>query len=408
MKKLNIKEECLGDVNYWETLFKNPEANFKKLKKQTKRDLLTLAYQKSPDNIRLNKDWVIKAVKEYQIHFYDVDSQIKDKEFCSRYIEEYQYPSIVGIPDQYQEELFEKTIVKCEWSVRDIFYNKNLKHLNNKENICKWVEQNPNIYKELEKTSYKNNFAIAEAAAKKDPNLLLKMNKTIARKIITRNLNIMLEFFIQGGRIFHLLPLKIRNNKEFVLQNINKINYENVSYIGKEVLTHKEILLKLRTFYQVVIPEELLTDKELVYHIIKEESYVRNQFKDCENFKVVDLIKKLLLEKKYAHFYKNLSNEYKSHPKVISAFLEIGYYEDFVDVRSTSFDFTSKQRQSISVIKLLEEKIQQELIEEYKELTNTVQQPEEKELLSFARNKYLKINLNEELKDKLKVKTSKI
>lgn len=410
MKILNIKEECLGDINYWETLFKTPEINFKKLKKQTKRDLLTLAYQKAPDNIRLNKEWVLKAVKEYHLHFYNIENQIKDKEFCSRYIEDYEYPSITGIPDQYKEELFEKTIIKCEWSIREIFYNKSIQHLNTKENIYKWVEKNPKIYKELEKTIYKNNFTIAEIAAKKDPNLLLKMNKTIARKIITRNLNIMLEFFLQGGEIFSMLPLKLRNNKDFILQNINKINADNVSYIGKEVLKYKDIILQLKTFYCVVVPEELLIDKEVVYHIIKEEGYVRNQFKDCENFTIVELIRKILLEKKSAYIYKNLSNEYKSHPKIISALLEIGYYKDFVEVQRSAFGsiFTDSDWKSVSVVRLLTEKIQKELREEYNELSNRNVILNEEELLSFARNKYLKINLTEELKNKPKVKSLKI
>ena len=146
MKKLNIKEENLGDLNYWEVLFKTKEEDFKKLKKQTKRDLLSIAYEKSPDSIRLNKDWAIKAVTDFQINFSSLDERIKDKEFCIRYIEEYEYPSTFAIPEKYQSDLFEKTIIKCEWSLRDIFYNKNLKHLNTKENICKWVAQNANIY----------------------------------------------------------------------------------------------------------------------------------------------------------------------------------------------------------------------------------------------------------------------
>ena len=57
MKKIIIEENKLGDFEYWETLFKTSEINFKKAKKVSKRELLSDAYKKAPDNVRLDKVW---------------------------------------------------------------------------------------------------------------------------------------------------------------------------------------------------------------------------------------------------------------------------------------------------------------------------------------------------------------
>lgn len=411
MKKLTIKEENLGDLSYWNILFKTLENDFKKLKKQTKRDILGNAYKKAPDSVRLNKEWVMKAVIDYYISFYHVDEQIKDKEYCLSYIEKYEYPSIYSLPEQYHEELFEICVLKYENNIHDLWHNKNLSHLRTKENFCKWVAKNPNIYKELEKTSYVNDFAIAEIAVKADPTMLLKMNRSIARKVISRNLNLALDFFEKEKKIFPMLPLKIRNDEDFILKYVSKLDYENVAYIGKEALIHREVLLQMKTFYDVIIPEKHLTDREVVYHIISRQNFIHEDLKDCENFTIVELIKELLLNKKSTSFYKNLPDSYKVNPEVISAFLEIGYFPEARKIKTISaygYEYEETKYIDTSVVKLLSEEIKEQLNKELKDFTGNLGQHEESELLSFARNKYLQMNLVKKFDEKVKVKRLKI
>lgn len=412
MKKIIINEDKLGDLSYWETLFKTKEDDFKKLKKQNKRELLSDAYRKAPDCIRLDKEWVMKAVKDFYINFYVVDENIKDKQYCIRYVEEYECPSLYCIPEQYQEELFEKVLLKNDFNIRGLWYNKNLYHLNTRENICKWVALKPSIYTELEKTNLQNDFTIAEIAFKNDPQLLFKMNKAIARRIVSKNLELALKLFETNKEIFPILPLKIRNDRDFIFKNIDKLNYENTKYIGKEALAHKEVLLGMKTFYHVTIPEQFLTDREVAYHVISKEAYISGKFKDCENFTLIELIKQFLLENKDIHFYNNLRNIYKEHPEVISVFLGIGYFPEPRKVRSfnpyTNFEHEETQYVDTSVVRLLPENIQVSLVEEFKKARAENREPEENELLSFARSKYLQINLIEKLDEKIKVRKMKI
>ena len=411
MKKIQIEKDKLGDVLYWENLFKTPENDFKKLKKQTKNDLLKEAYTNAPDSIRLNKEWVLTAVKNYYLNFYNIEESIKDKQYCIRYIEEHKHPYVFGIPEQYQAELFEKIVLKNEYNIKDLWYSKNLQNLRTKENICKWVALNPNIYKEIEKTEYKNDFEIAEIAVKKDCTLLLKMNKSIARKIIARNLNIALEYFEKESSIFPMLPLKLRNDKDFILKHINKMGYSNVPYVGKEALMYKEVLLNMKSFYEVIIPENHLIDKDVMYHILKQQNYVSSNFKDCDNFTVVSLIKEHLIEKKYIHFYKNLPKEYKENPEIISCFLEIGHFEDVRIIKKLDrwgYEFEDRECFNSSVVNLLSEDIQKQLKKEYNEIAETKRDPDEWEMLSFARSKYLQKNLIDKLDEKIKVKRLKI
>ncbi len=87
---------------------------------------------------------------------------------------------------------------------------------------------------------YKNDFSLAEIAVRKNPELLLKMNKSIARKIVSRNISKAIDFLEKEIKIFALFPLKLRNDKNFVMPYISKLNYELTSYIGTKVLEDRE------------------------------------------------------------------------------------------------------------------------------------------------------------------------
>lgn len=418
MKKIIIDETKLGEENYWETLFKAKEEVFKKPKKVSKKDLLVDAYKKSPDNIRLNKEWALKALRNHSLYLFHIEDSIKDLQFCIDYIEQNTYPSLYGIPKLLQAELFDKIIVKNTYVVKDLWYDQNLKHLNTRENLIKWIEQNPEVYLELGKyNSFKNDFGLAEIAVRTEPKILFKMSKSIARKIVSRNLDISLDYFDKEVNVFNFLPLKVRNDKDFILKNIKRLSYAHVGYIGKEALQHKEVIMKLNSYYEVDIPEHIIQDKEVALHIISSTNYVYPYIKDCENYTVEELIKQTLLKNKKHYFYEKLSTNYKENPVIISAFLEIGYFEETVKVKKThnfsnysggTYEYEENEWVKTPVVKLLPENVKQDLIEEYKITRETEVMPGLEELLHFAKSKYLQIVLEEKYIEKSKVKRMKI
>lgn len=418
MKKVKIDETRLGDFQYWEELFKTKEENFKKLKKQTKGDLLREAYAKAPDHIRLNREWVLKGLTDFYFYFFTIDNQLKDKEFCLEYIETNHHPSLFGIPQEYQVELFEKIVLKNPWVFREVFYEKHLSHLNTKENIIKWIKLNPEIYKEIGKfNSLKNDFTLAEVAVQTEFKMLFKMTKSIARKIVSRNLDMALEYMEKNIEIFPLLPLKVRNQKEFILKYAPKLNYECMPFIGNAALEHKEVILSLKSFYQIKLPEKFLKDREIALHIIKHSLHVHYYFKDCENFTLIELIKEILLETKSIHFYNGLTDSQKRTPEVIAAFLEINFFKEARQVtkqynlsawNARNIDYTTTEYFDTSVVKLLPEDIKQELNKEFKKTIEEDREAEELELLKFAKGKYLQIILINKMDEKTKSKKLKI
>lgn len=413
MKKIVIDETKLGDFEYWNTLFKTNENQLKKPKKISKRELLSDAYKKAPDNVRLDKVWVMKAIKDYNIGFYVIDDLIKDKDFCIEYIEELSYPHLSFVPQQLQEELAEKAIVKYPYNIQELFYRRHLQHLITRDNLSKWVDLNPELYKELEKTrQYKNDFSLAEIAVRKNPELLLKMNKSIARKIISRNLDMAMQFLEKNIKIFYLLPLKLRNNKNFVMPYISKLDYEQVSYIGIKVLEDREAFLCLNNFYDIKIPEQYWKDREVVFHVINKSHVIHNEFQDCESFKLPELIRSVLSHKKSVYFYKNLPERFQKNEEVICGLLDLNYFKDIRKVTKTmsgtSYTYQDNETFDNSVVNILPENIKLELIKEYKEISENNFIPDEQQLLSFAKGKYLQICLKNKLEDKVKTKQLKI
>lgn len=418
MKKVKIDESRLGDFQYWEELFKTKEENFKKLKKQTKGDLLRDAYSKAPDHIRLNREWVLKGLTDFYFYVFSIDNQLKDKEFCLEYIETNRHPSLFGIPQEYQEELFEKIVLKNPWVIRDLFYEKHLINLKTKENYIKWIKLNPEIYKELGKlNSLKNDFTLAEVAVQTDFRMLFKMTKSIARKIVSRNLDLALEYMEKNIEVFTLLPLKTRNNKDFILKHAKRLNYECMPFVGSAALEHKEVVLSLKSFYQVKLPEKFLKDRDIALHIIKHSLHIHSYFKDCENFTLVELIKEILLETKAISFYNGLTESQKRTPEVIAAFLEINFFKEARPVtkqynlsawNARNIDYTTTEYFDTSVVKLLPEDVKEELIKEYKKTIEEDREPEELELLKFAKGKYLQLVLINKMDEKTKSKKLKI
>lgn len=415
MTKVIIDETKLGNPIYWDTLFKTKEEDFKKPKKVSKKDLLFDAYKKSPDNIRLNKQWVLEALKSLSLYLFHIEDSIKDKQFCYDYVEQNSYPSLYGIPTQYQAELFDKIVVKNTYAIKDILYAQHLKHLNTKENLQKWITTNPEVYLELGKyNSFKNDFSLAEIAAKTDNKLLFKMSKSMAKKIVSRNIDMALDYYQNEVKVFSLLPLKLRNNTDFILKNIKRINYEGVKYIGQEPLQHKEVVMQLSNYYDVAIPESLTKDREVALHIMSSTHYIYSYIKDCENYTVVDLIKETLLTNKKHYFYEKLATQYKENPVVIAAFLEIGYFTETKRVTKTrhfagiSMDYEDTEWVQTPVVKLLPTHIKENLIEEYKIIRETNITPDNEELLIFAKSKYLQTVLEEKYVEKGKIKRMKI
>lgn len=418
MTKVIIDETKLGDPNYWNTLFKTKEEDFKKPKKVSKKDLLFEAYKKSPDIIRLNKQWVLEALKSLSLYLFHIEDSIKDKKFCEQYVEQNMYPSLYGIPKIYQAELFDKIVVKNTYVIKDILYDQHLKHLNTRENLTKWIEQNPEVYSELGKyNTFKNDFGLAEIAVKTDNKMLFKMSKTIAKKIVSRNIPMALEYFEKEIKVFTLLPLKLRNDKDFILKHIKRLNYECVEYIGYEALKHKEVIMKLNSYYNVNIPQYLIEDKEVALHMISSTHYVYPNIKDCENYSVVDLIKLTLLQNKKHYFYEKLADKYKNNPVIIAAFLEIGEFPEskkvikqhnFSHVGGGVYEYEDIEVVQSPVVKLLPESIKLELIEEYKITRETELRPTDEELLQFAKSKYLQIVLEDKYLEKGKSKRMKI
>lgn len=411
---IEIDETKLGDKEYWEILFKTPEDKFKKKKKQSKYDLIKECYDKAPNHIRLDKNWVLDAIFKNHLHIFSVDNSLKDEDFCREYVEKDNYPSLYGMPLIYQRKFVDKAMEKYSYNLSNLYHEKELKDLITKENILKWISLNPSIYLETQKYHpLKNEFAFAEVAAKNDHKLLSKMSKSIAKKIVNRNLEIMLNYFEKDITLFDLFPLKLRNNKEFILKHIDRLRSSQMELIGEKALD-KDVILKMTGFYNVDIPEKLKQDKEIALHVVSTTYHKYVEFIDCENFTQIEIIRESLKRTTSVNMYKSLSEELKKEENIILALLEIGYYKDSRSVTKAynfqNYYFEKKEFELFdnSVVNLLPDEIKISLNENFIEKSNGRSPVDQDELLKFARGTYLQICLEKQLKKEKELKSKKL
>ena len=151
----------------------------------------------------------------------------------------------------------------------------------------------------------------------------------------------------------------------------------------------------MNSFYEVKIPEKYWKDREVVFHVINKSHCIYNEFQDCENFQLPELIKSVLLYKKSVYFYQNLPERFKVNEEVISGLLDLNYFKDTRKVNKTAFGYTYQDNEIFdnSVVNILPPAIKQSLIKEYQEIGENNRIPDEQELLSFAKGKYLQLNL---------------
>lgn len=412
MKKIIIEEEKLGDITYWDYLLNVKEDDFKKLKKDSKNMILKAAYKKAPISIRQNKSFILKAIQKSCLYFWDIDDEIKDKEFCMEYIKVSNHPSLTGIPEKYHNDFFKTVVIKNPYAIKDIFYNKNLASYSKKDEIYDLVKANPKTYKHLldSKFIYKFynvevdifGFELAEIAALKDPLLLFDMNKTMARKIISKNIDMGMELLKTRRDIFGLLPLKYRSDKILVNKYISSFNFDQFKYIGKNLLLDKEIVLKITYFYEVKLPQEMWENREVAMHILNLNSYLDSKIKDCINYTVEELVCESIRKNKNIYLYSNLSQRLQENVKIIIALLEVGYYKVTTTDRNKSYlDPYRTQTVEKSVISLLPADINESVRKKYESIegNNSIKVSQEDYLL-FMRSYFISQDLNEYLNDK--------
>ena len=419
IKCIKIDESKLNDLIYWDYLFSLKESEIKRPKKTQMYQLLENWYKKSPVEIRHNREFVMKGLLQYKFKIWSVDEEIKDYDFCKEYVDNYDYPSVYSFPQNIQELLFEDCVKKYAYAINDLFYRENLYKLNTKENLKKLIELNPDIYLELQKKEkYRKDFELAEVAFKAKQELLFKMNKTIGKKIVSRNIEKAKELFKTKKEVFPFLPQNLRVNYEFVKDNINKMDYENLKYMGKELFYKEDILLGLSSFHFSLsdLNEELLSKRNIAKHLINIAYDFKDKLKDTNEFTIAELVSENLRERKNYYIYDRLNDKLKENEDILYGLTTIGYYYNHKKEKSV-FSFNSKKD---PIIEMFPEHIIQFLKNEYLELlkqsgklTSDIKFKIEnnimnEELNEFANKYYLNIFLEKNLKKEKKHKTIKL
>ena len=413
--KNNQEEIKINNPIYWEdkmeAILKEVCVINNKIKNKNSKKIKTPhdynIFEFASKEIIKDKNLMIKALDKGFIYFFEIIEELKnDIDFNLQYLKEVRTTYYYNLNNKVleNEDVFKLSIKKNAETFKLITsrsdYNLRKKYLN-EEKIIEILILNPKVIQYLD-VNWKKNINVVKKAIELDVKNYKHINKSICKKVFDK-LEVVQELLsdnVDSYEKFEKINNKFFKNKDFLIEYLPKCP-QIIRLINKKLKNDIDILKLAAPASNFLehISDENKKNTELITKHLEHNPFNYKKLEGILNVKpiMMNLIKK----EHYPYTYLNEEDKYDED--YIYAVLE--HNEFYIKPDNTRYSFFISY-QKVSILNILPEEVllrlKEEIKEKYPTRYYTLLSEEDflVELLSFAKDKYLNIYLNKNLKQK--------
>lgn len=313
-------EQFIEDRQYWFNKIKT----FANLKFSKNRVPL---FKYAPDIIKKDREIVMESILNSE-YFHEIDNSLQyDKNFILEYIKKTEkYVFYISFPDELKldEDILNKSLEKDYTIFPYIPFSKQ----RDRDFVLSCLEKNGLIYEKIP-SFFKKDIELAQVAFKQNMNSIKFMSKGVINKFF-KNVDVAKELLEKDIAYFEHLPIKIKNDKEFITPYILKNPYI-ISFLTKKVLSDVDFVESFyNKDYSFGITKNLIINQLFIYAYFKKSNILNNPEIALKAIKVAEnnynYIGKNLREdinfnlkamKENRHIYSYLPENYKENINIL-------------------------------------------------------------------------------------------
>lgn len=288
LEEISHPEEVLiEDRQYWLNKIKT----FANIRYSKNRQQLL---QYAPESIKKDREVVMNSILGSE-YFHNIDDSFKkDKEFVLEYMEKSNsFWSYISFPIEIQND--EEVIKKCLEKSADVFSYLPFAKRKDRSFVINCLKENGLIYKHIPKF-FNKDVELAQIAFEQNISSIQYISKSVVSKFL-KDKSIAEKMLEESLSYFEYLPLKMRNDKNFITPYITK-SPGLIRFLGKQIFNDVEFvngfsntyMISQFSIYSYLAKSNLLNNNEFALKAISVDEtiykYIPLELKKDINFNI--------------------------------------------------------------------------------------------------------------------------